>query len=140
MLSSTHLLFSFLFGSLFLNYVHSLSLISKFIFVALLLIGTVLPDLDLKIPALKHRGLFHTIWPIILILIVNLFLKKYVSFSITALALGYGSHLFADALSQEGVTPLAPLSKEKIKGPIRVGSIAEFIIAVLILSYLFLRI
>jgi membrane-bound metal-dependent hydrolase YbcI (DUF457 family) len=140
MLSSTHLLFSFLFGSLFLDYIHPSSLIAKIIFAALLLAGTSLPDLDLRIPSLKHRGILHTIWPIVLILIVNYFLKSFIPFSIAALALGYGSHLFADAITKEGVKPLAPLSKQEIRGPIKVGSLSEFVIAAIVLTYLLLRI
>jgi len=140
MLSSTHLLFSFLFGSLVLDYIHPASLIAKIIFAALLLIGTSFPDLDLRIPSLKHRGILHTIWPIVLILIVNYFLKNYVPFSIAALALGYGSHLFADALTKEGVKPLYPLTRQEIKGPIKVGSLSEFVIAAIVLTYLLLRI
>jgi membrane-bound metal-dependent hydrolase YbcI (DUF457 family) len=140
MLNSTHLLFSFLFGSLFLDYIHPSSLIAKIIFAALLLIGTSLPDLDLKIPSLKHRGILHTIWPVILILILNVVLARFLPFSIAALALGYGSHLFADAITKEGVTPLSPLSKQEIKGPIKVGSLAEFVVAAIILTYLLLRI
>lgn len=140
MLNSTHLLFSFLFGSLFLDYIHPASLLAKVVFAALLLIGTSFPDLDLRIPSLKHRGILHTIWPIILVLILNAVLARFLPFSITAFALGYGSHLFADALTKEGVKPLYPLSKQEIKGPIKVGSIVEFILAAIILTYLLLRI
>jgi membrane-bound metal-dependent hydrolase YbcI (DUF457 family) len=75
-----------------------------------------------------------------LILILNAVLAKFLPFSITAFALGYGSHLFADAITKEGVTPLSPLSKQEIKGPIKVGSLAEFVVAAIILTYLLLRI
>ena len=140
MLSSTHLLFSFLFGSLFLDYIHPATLFAKIMFAALLLIGTSLPDIDLKFPTLKHRGILHTIWPVVIILVANYFLRNYMPFSITALALGYGSHLFADAITKEGVAPLYPLSKQEIKGPIKVGSLAEFVLAAIVLTYLLLRI
>jgi len=140
MLGTTHLLFSFLFGSLFLDYVYPSSLIAKIVFAVLLLVGTSLPDLDLKIPSLKHRGILHTIWPIILILILNVVLAGFLPFSIAALALGHGSHLFADAITKEGVAPLFPLTRQEIRGPIKVGSLAEFIIAAIILTYLLLRI
>ena len=140
MLSSTHLLFSFLFGSLFLDYIHPSTLIAKIVFAALLLIGTGIPDIDLRIPSLKHRGILHTIWPVILILILNAVFAKYLPFSIAALALGYGSHLLADAITKEGIIPLYPLTRQEIKGPIKVGSIAEFILAAIVLTYLLLRI
>jgi inner membrane protein len=139
MLSSTHLLFSFLFGSFLLTYAHPTSLLAKIIFAALLLIGTSLPDLDLKIPSLKHRGILHTIWPVILVLIVNAIFAKYLPFSIAALALGYGSHLFADAITKEGVAPLYPFTRQEIKGPIKVGSWAELVIATIVLAFLLVR-
>lgn len=140
MLGATHLLFSFLFGSLFLDYVFPGSLVAKIIFAALLLAGTFLPDLDLKIPALKHRGVFHTIWPVIIILIVNAVFAKYLPFPIIALAIGYGSHLIADSITKFGTMPLYPLSKQKISGPIDTGSISEYILAAIVLTYLLLKV
>lgn len=140
MLGTTHLLFSFLFGSLFLDYFFPGSLIAKIIFASLLLAGTFLPDLDLKIPALKHRGIFHTIWPVIIILIVNVAFAKYLPFPIIALAIGYGSHLLADSLTKFGIAPLFPLSKQEIRGPIKTGSISEYILAAIVLTYLLLKV
>lgn len=140
MLGTTHLLFSFLFGSLIFDYVHPTSLIAKIIFAVLLLAGTFLPDLDLKIPALKHRGIFHTIWPVIIILIANAVFAKYLPFPIIALAIGYGSHLLADSLTKFGIAPIYPLSKQKISGPIDTGSILEYALAAIVLTYLLLKI
>src|SRR3990172_2896972 len=102
MLGSTHLLFSLLLGSFYFNFSSPDSLLAKIIFAALLLIGTSLPDIDLKLPLFKHRGIFHTLWPVILILIVNAFLSKYIPFSIVPLALGYGVHIATDALTPYG--------------------------------------
>jgi membrane-bound metal-dependent hydrolase YbcI (DUF457 family) len=136
MLGTTHLLFSFLFGSFLFNYLSPPTLLGKIIFAALLLIGTFFPDLDLKIPALKHRGIFHTIWPVLLILIVNFVFMKY---SILALAIGYGSHLIADSLTVFGVAPIYPISEKRIRGPIKTGSFTEFCIAAVILTFLLLH-
>ena len=139
MLGSTHLLFSFLFGSFLMSYLHVGGFVGKIIFAALLLVGTFLPDTDLHSSFTKHRGIFHTIWPIILILIANFFLSKYLSLSIAAMAIGYSSHLVADAMTPFGITPLHPLSQYKIKGPIKTGSIVEHILAAIILAYLLVR-
>lgn len=139
MLGSTHLLFSFLFGSFLLSYLHIGGFAGRIIFAALLLVGAFLPDIDLKMPFTKHRGIFHTIWPVLLILIANFFLAKYLPFSIAAIAIGYGSHLVADAMTPFGIAPLHPLAKYEIKGPIRTGGIVEHILAAIILAFLLVR-
>lgn len=139
MLGTTHLLFSLLFGSILFDYVHPSSLIAKLVFAVLLLSGTFLPDLDLKLPFLKHRGLLHTLWPVILVLIVNVSLEIFLQVSIAALAFGWGSHLIADCLTPFGIAPIYPLYKGKIKGPIRTGSWLEKLICGLILVYLIIK-
>ena len=139
MLGSTHLLFSFLFGSFLFDYFHPSSWFAKIAFAALLLIGTFLPDVDQKIPGVKHREIFNTIWPIVLILIINFFLHKYVNFSVIALAIGYGSHLLADMMTPCGVAPISPIHEHRIRGPIKTGSIFEFCLAAVILTFLLLK-
>jgi len=138
MLSSTHLLFSLLFGSFLFDYIHPNSLTGKIIFAALLLAGTFIPDLDSKISFFKHRGILHTIWPVILILIISFFLQK-LQFLLLPFAVGYGSHLLADMITASGVSPLFPIIKRKIKGPVKTGSFLELIIASIILAVLFIK-
>ena len=128
MLGSTHLLFSLLLGSFYFNYAKPDSIIGKIVFAALLLIGTFLPDIDIKLPV-KHRGIFHTIWPIVLILVLNAVLSNFLPFSIVALALGYGVHIATDAITPYGIAPLWPLQKQRIRGPVRTGSLLELGIA-----------
>ena len=140
MLGSTHLLFSLLFGSFLFDYFHPGTLFLKIVFAALLMIGTFLPDLDLKFKFLEHRGLLHTIWPIVLLLIVNFFLQKQTGFSIIAMAIGYGSHLFADMLTPCGVAPIAPLHKKRIRGPVETGSVWEFGVSAIVFAILLMRI
>ena len=139
MLGSTHLLFSLLFGSFLFDYFPS-TLFLKIIFAALLMVGTFLPDLDLKFRFLQHRGILHSIWPIILILIVNYFLTKQIGFSIIAMAIGYGSHLAADMLTPCGVALIAPLHKKRIRGPIETGSVWEFGVSAIVFAILLFRI
>ncbi|MEM2954530.1 MAG: metal-dependent hydrolase [Candidatus Nanoarchaeia archaeon] len=135
MLGATHLLFSFFFGSLFFKFISANTLINKIIFTIVLLIGTFLPDLDIKLK-LKHRGYTHTIWPVILALIFGGVFSK-VQFIALTFALGYGSHLFVDMLTPFGIAPFLPIYKRKISGPIETGSILEFgiVIALLILIF-----
>jgi|GEM_PF-2309442 len=128
MLGSTHLLFSLLLGSFWFNFSAPESLLAKIAFAAFLLIGTFLPDIDIKLPV-KHRGIFHTIWPIVLILVLNAIFSDYLPFSIAALALGYGIHVATDAMTPYGIAPLWPFHKQRIKGPVRTGSLLELGIA-----------
>ena len=139
MLGSTHLLFSLLLGSFYFNFVNPEGILSKIVFASLLLVGTFLPDMDLKIPGLKHRGIFHTIWPIVLILVLNALLADFLPFSIAVLALGYGVHLATDALTPYGVAPIWPLHKQRVRGPIRTGSLAELGIASGVLVLILVR-
>jgi len=139
MLGTTHLLFSLFLGSFLFDYVQPSSLGSKIIFAALLLIGTFMPDLDLKIKSLKHRGILHTIWPILVIAIINALLIKFSIYTVIALAIGYGSHLIADALTPFGVAPLYPLYGKRIRGPVETGTITEFGVAAVIMALLLIR-
>ena len=51
--------------------------------------------------------------------------------------IGYTAHLAADMLTVEGIKPLYPLSKEKIQGPLKTGSILEtFIGAAVVMFFL----
>jgi len=138
MLSTTHLLFSLLFGSFLFDYIHPISLLGKIIFAAFLLAGTFIPDLDSKLPFFRHRGVFHTIWPVALVLIASLLLQK-LQFMLLPFALGYGSHLLADMVTSFGVAPIFPISKHKIKGPVKTGSFLELVLASVVLAVLFIR-
>lgn len=138
MLSTTHLLFSLFFSSFLFGYIHPTSLIGKIVFAALLLAGTFIPDLDLKIPFFRHRGVFHTAWPAALVLVAGFFLPK-MQFLLFPFAVGYGSHLIADMITPFGVAPFFPLIKRRIKGPVKTGSFLELGISALILAILLIR-
>lgn len=138
MLSTTHLLFSLLFGSFLFDYLHPSSFIGKILFAAFLLAGTFIPDLDSKLPFFKHRGIFHTIWPVIGILIAGFWLEK-MRFLLLPFVVGYGSHLIADMITPFGVAPVFPLSKHRIRGPVKTGSFLELGIATAILAIILVR-
>jgi len=68
-------------------------------------------------PWLKHRGMTHTVWAIILWGEIGWGLEKQLAVEgITAVAVaGYTSHLLADTLTPNGVKWLYPLYKKSIK-------------------------
>jgi len=82
------------------------------------LIGSELPDWDLRF-GIPHRGVTHwAIWPALLWFLMP--------FPITqGLAIGWGVHILADCLTVEGLRTLWPLPF-RIRGFIRTGSILEF--------------
>ncbi|MBI2130412.1 metal-dependent hydrolase, partial [Candidatus Woesearchaeota archaeon] len=97
----THLAFGLLMGLLFLEYSNEKD---KILFIAFILLGSALPDIDTASSKLGskiwpmsrlieifmgHRGIFHSIWLIILVPgIVYLYLSKIYG---TALFVGYFS-------------------------------------------------
>ena len=138
MLNTTHLLFSLFFSSFLINYLPANSLAAKIIFAALLLAGTFIPDIDLKIPFLKHRGVFHTAWPVIFAAAAGFFLPK-MQFLFFPFAIGYASHLFADMITPFGVAPFFPLIKKRIRGPVKTGTFLELGISAVILAIMLVR-
>lgn len=82
-----------------------------------------LPDCDLHVPPVPHRGPTHTVLFVALVAsilgVVGWYLAAAFGFSPPVLALfgvgvgvlGVGSHLLADALTPMGVTPFWPLSR-----------------------------
>ena len=109
-------------------------------FLILVLLGSVLPDIDdgkSKIKRasgvfgsmisflFKHRGIFHSLlFVIFLFIVLGLWRVDYA----WALSMGYISHLFGDALTPMGIALFYPLSNWRIRGPIKVGSIGEWVI------------
>jgi membrane-bound metal-dependent hydrolase YbcI (DUF457 family) len=106
---------------------------------ALLLVATVLPDIDSgtsllgrKLGVLKkvlnHRGFFHSImalvsFGIVVYLVTNSRPLSYV------FMIGYGSHLVADSVTKEGTRLFYP-SGLVTKGWLRVGSAVETLLFV----------
>lgn len=106
----------------------------KFSFIPLVLLASLLPDIDSasssigqrKIfrPAqvfLKHRGALHSFTICALISIVFAFFYPIVALPFF---LGYGFHLFADSFTVEGIRPFWPL-KAASSGKIKTGGVVE---------------
>lgn len=74
---------------------------------SLVLVGSILPDIDIKM-GIKHRGFTHSL-PCFIILSYGLFLRDFevgLFFSI-----GYISHLILDFLTQKGIQLFFPFNK-----------------------------
>ena len=142
----THLVFSFLIGLLIIS---SFDIQNKTIFIIILLIASVLPDIDSykskigkKVKPLSfliniflgHRGIFHSLFLLILILLFIMLINYEIT---AAFFIGYLSHLVLDSLTPEGVMFLYPFSKKRIQGFIRTGSLFENILFVLLLALCF---
>lgn len=112
-------------------------------FFLVLLLGAILPDIDEykskinqwsgiigKIISFlaKHRGIFHSI-PLALFLFFVLSSVWNFHYG-WALLIGYTTHLVGDGLTPMGVQLFYPFHSFKLKGPIKTGSIYEWIILV----------
>ena len=113
MLLKTHLAIGLFAMFIFLNFIEH-----KVVFVIVLLIASVLPDLDhaksyvgrnwLLRPLqflTRHRGFFHSFTFTAVVAIAFWFLYQPL---VLPFILGYGLHLIADAWSMEGIRPFWP--------------------------------
>ena len=137
----THLLISLFIGLVTYQFFP----INKFLFIFVVLISGVLPDIDLQKSKLGrkirpisdiinfifgHRGVIHSIFiPLLLFLVFYYFGLMYYGL---AIFIGYFGHLVADSFSKEGISFLNPFSKFRIHGFMRVGGILEYIIFILV--------
>ena len=128
----THLLFGLFLALVFLPLV-----INKLVFVPIVLLCSLLPDIDCTQSLLgkykifrplqwfvKHRTFFHSMS---LSIIVALIFAFYIPVLALPFFLGYSGHLFADAITIEGIRPWWPY-KNEIKGKIRTGGKIETIV------------
>lgn len=129
------MVFGLLVGLLFLSWFEN-----KILFMALVMFGSLLPDIDNKnarihryIPftrwiqlVFEHRGVFHSLLiPSLSFLILSLF--GYVEIGM-AIVLGYSSHLVMDSLTPHGVFYFYPLHRFHVKGFVKVGGVVEKVI------------
>lgn len=137
MLAKTHLTIGILCGAILIKFVKINDIIEFFIYFGLIMLGSLLPDIDhknskinnkIKISKLltfiiKHRGVTHSILALILL---SVLLWRFAGeLYAISLFIGYSSHLLIDAITKEGVCLFSPLSKFRIRGIIRTGKIIE---------------
>jgi len=122
---------------------------NEIIFFIMVLLGSVLPDIDERRSRInrwsgifgiiiaffaKHRGFFHSLlFYIILLIVISIYWSNYYAWG---LFLGYFAHLLGDGITRMGVPIFYPLSKFKIKGPIKVGGLTEAIILIGLAIYI----
>lgn len=132
MLSKTHLAIGIAIVLFFLPRVEY-----KFAFVPVVLISSLLPDIDFKDSKIgrffllrpfqlifKHRGFLHSYTFCILISV--LFALFYPIFALPFF-FGYSFHLLADSFTKEGIMPFWPL-KLRSEGIIGTGGISEGVV------------
>ena len=137
MMMRTHLVIAIFVMALFLPHISNL-----FIFIPIVLLATLLPDIDTGFSTLgkrketqivrflvKHRGILHSLTFCIL---VSLVLAIFLPILALPFFLGYSIHLFADSFSIEGIRPFWPL-KISSKWKIRTGGLIETNVFILFL-------
>jgi inner membrane protein len=138
MLFNTYILLGIVFFLLVKDY---FPIGSNILFFALVLLGSILPDIDSPNSKInrwsgiigkvvtfffKHRGFFHSLLFFgILFFIVQHFWNGYYAFGIL---LGNIAHLIGDGITPAGVKIFYPFSNFKIRGPIRTGGMFEWVI------------
>jgi len=114
MLLRTHLAFGILMIILFLHHVNS-----KIIFIAMVLVATVLPDLDSGFSSwgrhwifkplqifVKHRGIIHSFTAGI---VFSVLLAVFWPVASLGFFVGYSVHLICDSFTKQGIQPFWPL-------------------------------
>lgn len=124
----------------------------KIVVIAVAALFSILPDIDMvKSKAgkrlqpfstilsliFRHRGFLHSfVFAAIVYFGISYLLSPTIA---AAAATGYSSHLALDALTKEGIMPLSPLSKFRLRGFIRTGSIVEKAIAAVMFVLIILK-
>jgi len=134
MLIRTHLLITLFFILILFSSVEN-----KVVFVVIALIATFIPDVDTRFSKLgkkkvfrplqffvNHRGFFHSF---IFLGLISLIFYLFLPLIMLPFALGYGSHLIADAFTIQGIKPFYPF-KRRIRWKIKTGGVFETIILV----------
>ena len=129
MLLKTHLAFAVLMIILFVNHVNN-----PWIFIAMVFIATVIPDLDISSSTwgrhlifrplqffVKHRGIIHSFTFAVLVAVL---LAIFWPVASLGFFIGYSVHLVSDSFTKEGIQPFWPL-KAKSKGFIPSGGAME---------------
>jgi inner membrane protein len=126
MMLKTHLAVTFLFILLFIS--HITGIFHKVLFLVVVLISSMLPDIDLRYSTIgksklarpfqlfvKHRNFVHSLTFCMILTLMLVFLYPVLALSFF---IGYSIHLFLDSFTPEGILFFWPY-KEKSKGKIR---------------------
>jgi membrane-bound metal-dependent hydrolase YbcI (DUF457 family) len=129
MLRRTHLAIGL---AVALHFVQHVS--NQFLFIAIVMVATVLPDIDSGFSAfgknwfakplqvmVSHRGFLHSYT---FCLPASIALALIYPVAALPFFLGYSFHLFTDAFTVQGIRPFWPLKNES-KGPVKTGGIVD---------------
>ncbi len=129
MLLKTHMAFAALIIILFLNHINN-----KFVFILMVLIATIIPDLDSGFSSYgrhlifrplqiftKHRGIFHSFT---FAVFVSILLGIFWPVASLGFFIGYSVHLVCDSFTKEGIQPFWPF-KARSSGLISTGGRIE---------------
>ncbi|KYK25744.1 hypothetical protein AYK26_01880 [Euryarchaeota archaeon SM23-78] len=110
--------------------------IDKYLFLAIVVLAALLPDLDTQSFISKksrlgflrlffeHRGFFHSILPMVFFMILAFLITGNPYYSLAVL-IGFASHLVFDSLTKKGVAWFWP-SKLRIRGKFRTGGLIDW--------------
>lgn len=114
--------------------------INKYAFLLIVVFASLLPDIDtdsfisrkLKLKTLshffKHRGFFHSIIPMVFLIILAFLITQNIYYSL-AVFIGFASHLFFDSFTTKGTTLFWP-HKLRIRGPLKTGGVFDWVFLV----------
>tara|TARA_Y100000034_G_scaffold128943_1_gene184477 strand:+ start:644 stop:1102 length:459 start_codon:yes stop_codon:yes gene_type:complete len=146
----THLAFGIFIALLAIDF---FNIQNKLFFILIVIMFSVFPDIDERKSKMGrenkiistiinfmfgHRGFIHSIYIPLILYLVFYYINKEIGIAVLT---GYFSHLFTDALTKQGIRPLAPLINKKINGMIKTNSLLEktfFLIITLLILYLLL--
>jgi len=107
------------------------------LFFAFLMMASIIPDIDIHIPFVAHRGIFHSVTAGFLSSLI--FIPFSLSLSL-AFLLGYCFHLLADSLTKHGIRPFWPHPYKTNFGFITTGGVSEQVFAYLIFALLVVKV
>ena len=136
MMGRTHMVFGFLAGLIFLPIFKPQH---QIVFVVLATFASLWPDIDhegskinkifpvtrIAAKLFKHRGFFHSIFPVAIIYGLGWYFGL-LGFGI-AIALGYVSHLVSDSITKMGVNLLHPIATLRVQGFLETGGMWELV-------------
>lgn len=100
------------------------------------IVGGILPDIELDLKILNHRGLLHSITGLVFLSAGLYLITKSLNLKIIGFCfiIGYLSHLFLDSFTPTGVRLLPGL--KKYKGTIKTGGLQEKLVSIIIWVFL----
>lgn len=139
----THLVFGIFIGIL---WVSLFGISNKYLFFSVVAVASLFPDIDhpesklgrkvkpiswLVNKVFGHRGFLHSIWPIVILYVVFVYVLGWRVAGI-GLAVGGFAHLMSDAFTIMGVNFTHPL-RAKVSGFIKTGGLSEMVFFIIFL-------